>query len=349
MALAGFGSAGGARYSEAALLAIATVLVARSVFGVQLLSPSTTPALLYLPLPLLLWAAARFGLGGLSMSLLSVALISIWYAMHGREPFPYASMAQNVLSLQILFCVVAVPLMFLSAVMAEARRTQDSLRRISGSLIEAQEKERHRIARELHDDIVQRLALLSLELEEVQGDVPDAAPELRARIGAVQNETTRITEDVQLLSHELHSSKLEYLGIVGATKNFCKEFSKRQNVEIDFQSRDVPAGLPTELSLPLFRVLQEALGNATKHSGVKRFEVRLWGSTGEIHLTISDLGTGFDTETAMKSTGLGLTSMQERLRLVHGQLSITSKPKGGTTVHARIPCDSSSHSARAAG
>ena len=105
----------------------------------------------------------------------------------------------------------------------------------------------------------------------------------------------------------------------------------------------------TELSLSLFRVLQEALRNAAKHSGVKRFEVRLWGSTGEIQLTISDLGAGFDTETAMKTTGLGLTSMQERLRLVHGELSINSQPRGGTTIHAHIPFAPTSDSAQAAG
>ena len=167
--------------------------------------------------------------------------------------------------------------------------------------------------------------------------------------GHSESETTEITNDVQLLSHELHSSKLEYLGIVGATKNFCKEFSERQKVEIDFQSHDLPTGLPRELSLSLFRVLQEALRNATKHSGVKRFEVRLWGSTAEIHLTVSDLGAGFDTEAAMKGTGLGLTSMQERLRLVGGELSINSQPKGGTTIHARVPFNSISDSARAAG
>jgi signal transduction histidine kinase len=137
------------------------------------------------------------------------------------------------------------------------------------------------------------------------------------------------------------------LGHRWATKNFCEEDGERRKVEIDFQSHDLPASLPTELSLSLFRVVQEALRNATKHSGVKRFEVRLWGSTGEIHLSISDLGAGFDTETAMKSTGLGLTSMQERLRLVHGELSINSQPRGGTTIHARIPFDSSSDSARA--
>ena len=229
------------------------------------------------------------------------------------------------------------------------RHAEEALLGMSRKLIEAHEQERTRIGRDLHDDVVQRLVMLALELGGVQQNVPDSASELRTRIGTLQNETTRITNDVQLLSHELHSSKLDYLGIVGAAKNFCREFSERQKVEIDFQSHDLPTAFPTELSLSLFRVLQEALRNATKHSGVKRFEVRLWGSTGEIHLTISDLGAGFDTETAMKSTGLGLTSMQERLRLVGGELSINSQPKGGTTIHARVPFHASSDSARAAG
>ena len=188
----------------------------------------------------------------------------------------------------------------------ELRHAEVALSGMSRKLIEAHEQERTRIARELHDDVVQRLALLSLELEGVQEDVPDAASELRTRIEALVNQTAQIVDDVQLLSHELHSSKLEYLGIAEAAKNFCKEFSERQKVEIDFQSHDLPTGLPTELSLTLFRVLQEALRNAAKHSGVKRFEVRLWGSTGEIHLSISDLGAGFDTETAMKNMSAGV-------------------------------------------
>jgi PAS domain S-box-containing protein len=228
------------------------------------------------------------------------------------------------------------------------KNAEEALSGMSRKLIEAHEQERTRIGRDLHDDVVQRLALLSIELEAVQ-QVPDAASELRTRIGALRDQATEISNDVQLLSHELHSSKLEYLGIVGATKNFCKEFSEHHKVEIDFQSHDLPRGLPRELSLSLFRVLQEALRNATKHSGVKRFEVRLWGSTAEIHLTVSDLGAGFNAEAAMKGTGLGLTSMQERLRLVGGDLSINAQPKGGTTIQARVPFDSSSDSARAAG
>jgi len=147
------------------------------------------------------------------------------------------------------------------------KHAEEALLGMSRRLIEAHEQERTRIGRDLHDDFVQRLALLSIELGAVQQDVPDAVSELRTRIGALRDQTTQITNDVQLLSHELHSSKLEYLGIVGATKNFCKEFSERQKVEIDFQSRDLPTALPTELSLSLFRVLQEALRNAMKHSG----------------------------------------------------------------------------------
>ena len=192
----------------------------------------------------------------------------------------------------------------------------------------------------MHDDFVQRLALLAIQLDEVQRDIPDSGSEIGRRIGDLRNQTTDITNDVQLLSHELHSSKLQSLGIVGATKNFCREFGEPQRVEIDFQSHEMPAALPTDLSLPLFRTLQEALRNATKHSGGSSFEVKLWGSAEDIQLTIIDRGVGFDLEAATKGTGLGLTSMQERLRLVGGELSINSRSKRGTTIHARVPLTS---------
>ena len=231
----------------------------------------------------------------------------------------------------------------------EGKQAEQALTGMSLKLIEAHEQERTRIGRDLHDDIVQRLVLLSIELEGVQQDVPDSLAELGRRIGDLRNQTAQITNDVQMMSHEWYSSKLAYLGLVGAAQNFCKEFGERQRLEIDFQSHDLPPSLPNETSLSLFRVLQEALRNATKHSGVKSFEVRLWGSAGEIHLMVSDLGAGFDAEAAMKSTGLGLTSMRERLRLVGGELSINSQPKRGTTIHARVPVTSSSDSARAVG
>lgn len=331
-----------ARYWEAAWLGVGTVLVALLVFGFPLLSPSTTPALLYVPLPFLLWAAARFGLGGLSLSLLSVALISIWYTIHGREPFPYVSMAENVLSLQILFCVVAVPLMFLSAVMAEARRTQDSLRRISGSLIEAQEQERRRIARELHDDINQRLAMLAIELE----GIPDCPSEVRNRLEELRKQTSEISNDVQALSHELHSSKLEYLGVVPGIKSWCNEFGARYKMDIRCRT-DVFNVVPVEIGLSIFRVLQEAVHNAFKHSGVGRVEVQLREVPGEIHLMVRDLGRGFDVKPAMQGVGLGLTSMCERIRMVNGTIDIESKPMGGTTIDVRVPFESEHGSQRA--
>ena len=320
---------------EAALLGIGTILVAVYTFGLRSESAATTPAVLYLPLPFLLWAAVRFRLGGLSLSLLVMALISMWYTMHGRLPFPSATMQQNILSLQILFCLVAVPLMFLSALLDEAHRTQETLRGISSKLIDAQEKERARIGRELHDDINQRLAMLAVELKQLEENPFGVQP----RLQALGKQLIELSKDVQALSHELHSSKLEYLGVVGGIKSWCNEFAQHQNVEVDFKS-EVVRPLPFEIGHTLFRVLQEALHNAVKHSGAKRFEVRLWRVLGEVHLTINDSGRGFDLEQAMRGTGLGLTSMRERVRLVNGTITIDSKPNVGTKIYVRAPLPS---------
>jgi PAS domain S-box-containing protein len=219
----------------------------------------------------------------------------------------------------------------------ERKLAEEALSSISRKLIEAHEQERTRIGRELHDDIVQRLAMLVVQLDGVQQHIPDSASEVGRQIRDLRSQASEITNDVQSLSHELHSLKQEYLGIAGATRNFCREFGERQKVEIDFESHDIPDTLPTDLFLPLFRVLQEALSNASKHSGVRSFEVKLLGSPEDIQLTVRDLGAGFDSEAATKCAGLGLTSMKERLRLVGGELSINSQRERGTTIHARVP------------
>jgi len=138
------------------------------------------------------------------------------------------------------------------------------------------------------------------------------------------------------MSHDLHSSKLEYLGVVAGIKSWCKEFGERHRVDVAFSS-DVRNALPFEVGLSLFRVLQEALHNATKHSGVKRIEVQLREDAGEIHLIVHDSGKGFDVEAALQSKGLGLISMRERVRLVNGEIAIESKPMGGTTIHVHVP------------
>jgi PAS domain S-box-containing protein len=227
---------------------------------------------------------------------------------------------------------------------------EDALSGVSRKLIEAQENERSRIGRDLHDDIGQRLALLAVELQQIKLAPPDSAVEISRRMDELWKRTSEISNDVQTVSHGLHSSKLEYLGIVAAIRGFCREFADQQRMEVKFSSHDLPSPLPSpEISLCLFRVLQEALHNASKHSGVRHFEVVLWGMIGEIHLAVSDSGAGFDFQTAIEGRGLGLTSMRERLKLVNGELSIDSCPRRGTTIHAHVPLISDSHSKRATG
>ena len=230
----------------------------------------------------------------------------------------------------------------------ERRLAEASLANVSRKLIEAQEQERNRIGRELHDDIGQRLALLAVKLQQLQANSL-ILPDVRSCIGELKKQTSEIATDLQSLSHELHSAKLQYLGIAVAMRGFCREFGEQQKVDIDFQTNDLPSPVPPDIALCFFRVLQEALHNSAKHSGVRHFEVRLWGTSDGIHLTVADSGAGFDRETGMKSTGLGLTSMQERLRLVGGTLSIESRPRRGTTIYARVPFTSSRDSALAAG
>ncbi len=153
----------------------------------------------------------------------------------------------------------------------------------------------------------------------------------------LQQQACEIAADIQTLSHALHSSRLELLGVAPAMRSFCDEFADQQHVEVDFAAHDVPDKLPPEVSLCLFRVLQEALRNSAKHSGVRHFEVQLWGARGEINLVVGDPGEGFNLEAASTGRGLGLVSMQERMKLVDGDLSIETRPQRGTRIHARAP------------
>jgi signal transduction histidine kinase len=216
------------------------------------------------------------------------------------------------------------------------KQMEEALSDMSRKLIESQEQERVRIARELHDDINQRLALVAIGLDQLRKRRKDLSSEVRGHVQELQQMTSDISSDVYALSHELHSLIPDSLGLARGMKSWCREFGRRRKMEIDFKSHDLPR-LPQEISLCLFRVLQEALHNAAKHSGVKRVEVQLAENSGEIHLIVSDSGKGFDVESAMRSRGLGLTSMLERVRLVSGTIVIDSKPLVGTTIHARVP------------
>jgi signal transduction histidine kinase len=221
--------------------------------------------------------------------------------------------------------------------MTDQKHAQEAMEKVSGQLIEAQERERRRLARELHDDICQRLAMLSLKIEKAtkatsKGDVSAAD-----QLNEVWQQCSNLAGDVQALSHELHPSILDNLGLVTAVKSLCREVSEHNDVVVDFESRNVPGSLPSELSLSLFRVVQEALRNAVKYSGQKHLEVRLQEVSGELELEIRDEGVGFDLTNTNSGRGLGLVSMAERIHLVNGIFTVDSHPNAGTRIRARVP------------
>jgi len=231
----------------------------------------------------------------------------------------------------------------------DRKLAEEALASVGPKLIEAHEEERTWIARELHDDIGQRIALLAVELVRYDHQIPESAVVMHECLQHVRQRISELGEDIQALSHRLHSSKLEYLGLVSAAKSFCRDLSEQRKVRIEFKHSDVPAEIPKEISLCLFRVLQEALQNAVKHSADQNFTVEVHGAKEEISLTVSDSGIGFDWQNAMNRRGLGLISMRERLRLVNGELSIQSAPGRGTVVLARVPFRSTEHSIGIAG
>ena len=454
------------------------LLVALVILGVlAFLGPgrSDPPALLYSFVPLLLWSTLRFGSTGVSTSMVAIAFVSIWGAVHDRGPFTAPGPLVDVLSLQLFLFFAAAPFMALAALAEEHRQSEEAIRESEGRfrlvantapvliwmsgldklctyfnqpwleftgrpieselgngwaegvhpedfkgcldtyahafdrresfqmqyrlrrhdgeyrwvsdigvprlnsdgsfagyigscidvtdhklaeealadmgrrLIEAHEEERTWIARELHDDINQRIALLAIELGRWDQHLPESTVEVHDHIHQVRQRLSDLGGDIQALSHRLHSSKLDYLGIATAASSFCKELSEQQEVEIDFSHAAIPHSVPKEISHCLFRVLQETLQNAVKHSGVRHFRVELRGTAGEIQLTVSDQGVGFDQLDSINRRGIGLISMRERLQLVSGEISIKSQPGCGTTIHARVPFSSSTDSRRVAG
>jgi PAS domain S-box-containing protein len=220
------------------------------------------------------------------------------------------------------------------------KRAQEALSTLNQQLIRAHEAERTQIARELHDDINQRLAILAIQLEGVKKRLPASLIEPTSQIDAAITQVVELSEDVEALSRGLSSPKLDLLGLAAAAKSFCRDFSEREHVAIHFESDHIPRDLSHDLSLCLYRVLQEAVHNARKHSGTPHVHVSLIGTSHDITLTVQDFGRGFLPTGTTEGRGMGLASMQERLRLIGGQLSIASTLQSGTTIYAQAPLDS---------
>jgi len=215
-------------------------------------------------------------------------------------------------------------------------------------LIEAREEERTWLARELHDDIAQRIVLIQMSLRHLN-DAATSLMDLRGGIGNATQKLSHLNVDIHRLSHRLHSSKLELLGLSAAATDYCREVAEQHTVQVELRARNAPRDLSPAIALAVFRVLQEAVQNAVKHSGSRRVDVLLNHSSSEVHLTVHDSGRGFDTAEAMKGRGLGLTSIRERIALVGGILSIESRAVLGTTINVRVPLRSDMRSAQQAG
>ena len=217
----------------------------------------------------------------------------------------------------------------------ERKQIEENLSTMSRRLIEAHEEERAWIAREIHDDISQRFFVLLINLKRLTGQI--STGEVKDGIAKATQEVSKLAGDIQALSRRLHSSKLDMLGLAAAAGSHCRDLASQHQVPIDVQIENIPADLTHETSLSIFRVLQEALQNAIKHSRSERFKVSLIGAANEVVLTVQDSGIGFDPAEVTKGRSLGLTSMKERLTLVAGELSIDSKPGTGTAIRARVP------------
>ncbi len=219
----------------------------------------------------------------------------------------------------------------------ERKSSAESLKNLTGRLIHAQEEERTRIARDLHDDFSQRLALQCIELEQLRKILPESEMEARARLLAMLKGAKAMSSDLRSLSHQLHSSRLEFIGLLPALSGLCKEISEKYKIEVRFSGCELPVGIPKDIALCLFRVAQEALGNVVKHSEAVKGNVDLRLKANTLNLYVTDNGKGFDSDTRNSGAGIGLIGMTERLRLVGGTLTIRSVLMRGTEIQAEVP------------
>jgi PAS domain S-box-containing protein len=218
----------------------------------------------------------------------------------------------------------------------DRRKSREALEALTGRLIRAQEEERGRIARELHDDFSQRLALLGIGLGQLWKKLPAEGVE-REAVRDLLKGTKELSSDLHTLSHELHSSRLEHVGLVSALDGLCKEIREKYRIEVQFTECDLHFKISKDVALCLFRVAQEALGNVIKHSSAKSAWVELAANASTVTLRIRDEGIGFEASIQKQNVGIGLIGMRERLRLVGGQLLVKSRPNCGTEIIADVP------------
>jgi signal transduction histidine kinase len=315
-------------------------------FAVSFARSGFSPIAFYLPVPLLIWAATRFGPIGASSALSLLVLLCMIGITEGNGPFSGNLASQNVLFAQLFFAVMSVPVLFVAISIEQWRNADKSLQEHQGTLKEnfsrmrmlaerfltAQEDERKKIALELHDDICQRLALVCVGLERFDRKPPGKI-EQHSVLSDLRHQVEETIAALHQLSHQLHSSTLQHLGLAGGLRGLCRAVSQQHNILVNLHADEI-SNISNDLKLCLFRIAQEALSNAVKHAQASEIAVVLIQGADELCLEVKDNGAGFNP--AEQIGGLGLVSMQERLRMVNGTFIITSTPGQGTVVHATV-------------
>ena len=275
---------------------------------------------------------------------LSEAALPAGAVVRYREPTLWDLYRWHIAGAIALFVLETALIVTLLVQMAHRRKaeqdlrlSQAELRRLTGRLLQAQEDESRRIARELHDDLGQGLALLTVEMDLLRQKPPEAASQLGARIQELLRQLRQLSSSVHELSHQLHPAKLEQLGLAAAIGGLCHELTHRHGLKIEFAASQLPPAIASETALCLYRIAQEALANSIKHSGAQHARVELTGAADRIALQIADDGSGFDPRLIQGKGGLGLVSMRERVFSLGGQLAIDSRSSDGTRVDVRIP------------
>ncbi len=219
---------------------------------------------------------------------------------------------------------------------SERKRAEEALKDLGGRLIAAQEEERRRVARELHDDFNQRLAVLSLELEQL-GERIQKSIGLRDSVRKLQTQAKEMAAEIHRLSYKLHPAKLDHLGLAPAVKSLCNELTDSGRLTVEFHQTGFPAALNSDVTLCIYRIAQESLRNCIKHSGAESARVVLTRTRHAVRLLVSDNGCGFNTKTAAMDKGLGFISMRERLYILGGEFNVYSKPLRGTRIEVSVP------------
>ena len=218
---------------------------------------------------------------------------------------------------------------------ARRRRAEREARNLGGRLITAHEDERRRLARELHDDVTQRLAAVAIEASKLEAS--NIGAENKESASSIRGRLVELSEDVHALSYRLHPTVIEDLGLVEALRAECDRVSHGESLRVEFDAGSVPSRLPADAAVGLFRVAQAALRNVARHAKASDVQVTLQGGDGQLALTVRDNGTGFDPSRKAGGASLGIESMRERMRLLDGALDVASTPGRGTTISASIP------------